>query len=56
MRWTNKRKINIGDEKIVKRFAFLPTNIGHTTIWLEFYKKHLTYQKHTGWQLRKLSH
>jgi len=56
MRWTTKKTYEIGEEKIVKCFAFLPKKIGHTTVWLEFYKKHYSFQKPHRWLLRKFSH
>lgn len=55
MRWTNKRQILIGDAKVVRRFAFLPVTIGHTTVWLEMYNKHYVFIKPGLWDLRKLS-
>lgn len=55
MRWTNKREIQIGQSKVVKRFAFFPVQIGATVVWLEFYNKHYSWIKPGLWDLRKLS-
>lgn len=55
MRWTAKREIAIGETKVSKCFAFLPVQIGHTKVWLEFYNKHYVWIKPGLWDLRKLS-
>ncbi len=55
MRWTNKKEIQIGQSKIVRRFAFLPTQVGATVVWLELYNKHYVWIKPGLWDLRKLS-
>jgi hypothetical protein len=38
MRWKVKqKKPNRGDTRIIKTFAYLPTKIGDTWVWLERY-------------------
>lgn len=50
MKWYSPRVANpaIGDRRIVKKFAFLPTRIGNHRVWLESYWQEEIF--HYGWE------
>jgi hypothetical protein len=40
MKWKTKKKYNLGEKIIIKRFALFPIKLDNgITIWLEFYKE-----------------
>lgn len=53
----NSRKYRNGEERTVKRFAFIPTRIDdNTVIWLEWYWSKERYVKrwtYEGWEVER---
>ena len=51
MKWKTKKTPNHNDERTVKKFAWLPKEIGDgTTVWLEYYlQKQLYHQGEYNW-------
>lgn len=43
MRWSLQKAPQDGETRIVRKFAFIPTEVGQHIIWLEFYDSHQTY-------------
>lgn len=47
MKWNIPKK---GDERIKRKFAWLPTQVSETEkIWMQFYYVHQTYNVFRGW-------
>jgi len=47
MKWLAKKKLSprLGDERWVRRFAWLPTRIGDYTVWLGFYMQEQVFDR-----------
>ena len=55
MRWVTPKKPMNGDARIIKKFAWLPVEIGTLTIWLEFYSIEQRFSKLDGWYPYKMN-
>ena len=45
MRWIAKKYPNIGDKRIIKRFAWFPTLIDNEYVWLEYIEVYQIYRE-----------
>jgi hypothetical protein len=53
MKWKNKKEPKLGDSKVEKHFAWVPTLIGDDWVWLEFYYIHYQWTERVvemGWE------
>lgn len=58
MKWNNKPKLKLYEERVKKRFAFLPTKVvgKDMTIWLEKYYAYQAWYGHSfGWCTYQIS-